>query len=428
MKFSQLETTKLGVSIAISICAGFVSAQPNVDEVERSIVRVVIGGHGTGWVVSPGIVATNWHVVRGNRTFDIYQAGTDEEFRGEFLWQGNEDLDIGLIEVPGLTLEPFSLFTGDAPRGSDSYTVGFPGLGDDLTGRANTNVSVYGGTVALVTENTAGVRIIQHTNIVNAGNSGGPLLDNCGRVLGLTTWGVENEQYQADFIWASVHVSELAAQLDVLGISYERDNEPCLGSEITQQDLDALDELLRRQAEQFERQRQEERQQLIRWASVAAAAVIMLGSLFAFFVMRALRRQRTSGHPEVSVTQAIRSELARLRVGAPQRSVSPESRHLLAGRGEFSDYRATFGDSGVSIGSDSSNGLTVTSELVSHRHAQVTWDSGRRKFALDDLGSLNGTFLADGTRISPGERIWLNEGDSFYLVHEGMSFYVLTPK
>ena len=242
MKFSQ-QTMRLGVSIAVSMCAGYVSAQSYVDEVERSIVRVVIGGHATGWVVSPGIVATNWRVFDGSRTFEIYPAGTDEEFRGELLWQGDEDLDIGLIEVPGLTLEPFSLFTGDAPRGSDSYTVGFPGLGDNVTGRANTNVSVYDGTVALVTENTAGVRIIQHTNIVNAGNSGGPLLDNCGRVLGLTTWGVENEQYQADFIWASVHVSELAAQLDVLGISYETDNKPCLGSDITQQDLDALHEL-----------------------------------------------------------------------------------------------------------------------------------------------------------------------------------------
>ena len=144
--------------------------------------------------------------------------------------------------------------------------------------------------------------------------------------------------------------------------------------------------------------------------------------------MRALRRQRTSGHAEVSVTQAIRSELARLRIAAPQRSAPPASRHLLAGRGEFSDYRVPFGDNGLTIGTDSSNGLTLTSEVVSHRHAQVAWDSGRRKFALDDLGSLNGTFLADGTRVSPGERVWLNEGDSFYLVHEGMSFYVLTPK
>ncbi|PCH59961.1 MAG: hypothetical protein COC19_06475, partial [SAR86 cluster bacterium] len=149
-------------------------AIPAVDEIESSIVRVVIGGHGTGWVVSPGVIATNWHVTDGNTSFDIYPAGTDQEFRGELIWQGNSARDIGLISVPGLNLTPFKLFTDDAIRGSDSYTVGFPGLGDDLTGRANVNVSVYGGTIALVTENVNGVRIIQHTNIVNAGNSGGP--------------------------------------------------------------------------------------------------------------------------------------------------------------------------------------------------------------------------------------------------------------
>jgi hypothetical protein len=398
-------------------------AIPNVDRIESSIVRVVIGGHGTGWIVSPGVVATNWHVTDGNTNFDIYPAGTDNEYAGELIWQGDSDRDIGLISVPGLDITPFKLRTGDAVRGSDSYTVGFPGLGDDLTGRANLNVSVYGGTVALVTENVAGVRIIQHTNIVNAGNSGGPLLDDCGRVLGLTTWGVENEQYSADFIWASVHVSELANQLDALGIPYETDNSPCATGGPSAAGEEALTELGFLQ-DQFQDQIGDQEgaieslQQLVRnWG-------IALGAVLALTLALALRRPRQ---------QLVRAfdEVSR-RIGAPgkvvgssgsSRSKSTAGTHgnaagiVLSGftngsnsfRFEFAMETLQQAGKGLSVGrSIELADFVLSDEKVSRRHLRVSLKE--KKIQIEDLNSSNGTYV-NGQLIAAFKPRVLNVGD-----------------
>jgi pSer/pThr/pTyr-binding forkhead associated (FHA) protein len=45
----------------------------------------------------------------------------------------------------------------------------------------------------------------------------------------------------------------------------------------------------------------------------------------------------------------------------------------------------------------------------------VSWDISRRVFVLEDLGSTNGTFLANGERINPGQPRDLRPGDRFYL-------------
>ncbi|PCJ26894.1 MAG: hypothetical protein COA96_04500 [SAR86 cluster bacterium] len=401
-------------------------ANPDVEKIESSIVRVVIGGHGTGWVVSPGVVATNWHVTNGNTTFDIFPAGTNQEYHGELIWQGNSDRDIGLISVPNLDLTPFKLRTEDAIRGSDSYTVGFPGLGDDLTGRTNLDVSVYGGTIALVTENVAGVRIIQHTNIVNAGNSGGPLLDDCGRVLGLTTWGVENEQYSADFIWASVHVAELANQLDTLGIPYETDNSPCATGGASAAGVEALAELGFLQ-DQLQDQIGDQEGAMDSLELLVRNWGIGLGTILALTLVLALRRPRQ---------QLVRvyDEVSR-RIGAAgktsssNQSGSSKSRSSVVSQGNASDivfsgstsahntFRFEFSidtlkqaGKGLSVGrSNELSDFVLADKEISRRHLRVSSLSGNQ-IQIEDLNSSNGTYV-NGQLIAAFKPRVLNVGD-----------------
>jgi hypothetical protein len=384
--------------------SGLLFAAPNVDLVERSIVRVVIGGHGTGWVVSPGIVATNWHVTDGNTVFDIYPAGTNQEFRGELIWQGNSNRDIGLIRVPGLTLTPFKLHTEDAGRGSDAYTVGFPGLGDDLTGRANLNVSVYGGTIALVTENTYGVRIVQHTNIVNAGNSGGPLLDDCGRVLGLTTWGVENEQYSADFIWASVHVSELANQMDTLGIPYETDNSPCATGGVSATGEEGLEQTIRN------------------WGIGFAVALALTMAL----ALRRPRQQLVRVYDEVSrriggASPNRKQDSSQSRSshggGASVAGQAAVKQLVMSGMGDGKNsFRFEFGleslqqsGKGLSIGrSRELSDFVLDDRAISRRHLRVSYRDN--EIMVEDMNSSNGSQL-NGKLLPAFKPQKLNVGD-----------------
>ena len=407
-------------------------AAPPVDLVESSIVRVVVGGgSGTGWVVSPGVVATNWHVTDGQAVFRILPAGTGNEYRGDLIWQGSAARDIALIGVRGLDLTPLKLLTDDPVRGNNSYTVGFPGLGDDITGQANTNVSVYGGIIALVQETIDDVRLVQHTNIVNAGNSGGPLMDDCGRVQGLTTWGFENEHIAAGLIWASVHVSELARQMDELAIPYETDNSPCgTNTGVNTEQLENLEDRLATISDSNIEQREifEDRIDALtnRWSiGVGVVLAAMFGLTLTFSL--ALRRQRRLLGAEFSMADAVRSELERLRdAGSPARRQATD-RHLVAGRAQLKRLRAGVGSTPITLGSSPECELVIRQSVVSAEHARIGWDRDTRKFWLEDLESTNGTFLGIGTRLVGGNRYRLNDGDSFFLVHEGLGFYVLSP-
>jgi len=54
-------------------------------------------------------------------------------------------------------------------------------------------------------------------------------------------------------------------------------------------------------------------------------------------------------------------------------------------------------------------------DSVSKRHCMVRWDPARSVFVLEDLGSTNGTFLANGERIPPGQPRDLRAGDRFFI-------------
>jgi hypothetical protein len=55
------------------------------------------------------------------------------------------------------------------------------------------------------------------------------------------------------------------------------------------------------------------------------------------------------------------------------------------------------------------------SDSISKRHCRVGWDAIGGVFRLEDLGSTNGTFLANGERLAPGQPRALRPGDRFYI-------------
>jgi pSer/pThr/pTyr-binding forkhead associated (FHA) protein len=57
----------------------------------------------------------------------------------------------------------------------------------------------------------------------------------------------------------------------------------------------------------------------------------------------------------------------------------------------------------------------VDSDAVSKRHCSLRWDPARAVFVLEDLGSTNGTYLATGERVWPGQPRDLRPGDRFYV-------------
>jgi len=176
-----------------------------VDVVERAgpaVVAIEIGaargshpgGAGSGFVVTPdGYVMTNSHVVSGARAIKVKtQAGeiADAQVVGD-----DPATDLALIRVDAAALAaqrtlqpgvPYLPIDGAlAPRvGQLAVAIGNP-LGFEST--VSTGVVSALGRSLRGKGNRLIDGVIQHTAPLNPGNSGGPLLDGTGRVIGVNT-------------------------------------------------------------------------------------------------------------------------------------------------------------------------------------------------------------------------------------------------
>lgn len=141
-------------------------------------------GHGSGVFITPdGYALTNDHVVGGAAELDVVLPD-GRELRAQLVGR-DPATDLALLRAEGSAL-PFVRLEVAKPirAGQLAIAIGNP-LGFDSSVTAGvvsaTGRSLRGGNGRLI-EN-----VIQHTAPLNPGNSGGPLLDSAGRVIGINT-------------------------------------------------------------------------------------------------------------------------------------------------------------------------------------------------------------------------------------------------
>ena len=171
-------------------------------------------GLGTGFIVhDAGLLITNKHVVEGNSQVNIRLA-TGGNYQGSVIGT-HSTLDLAYIEIEsGDTFSPLALSDSDAIRvGDNVIAIGFP-LGPEL-GR---EPSVTRGIISAKREDLG---FLQTDADLNPGNSGGPLLNENGCVVGVNTGaivGTDDGQAISGINFA-IPVNELREALrDVPGI------------------------------------------------------------------------------------------------------------------------------------------------------------------------------------------------------------------
>jgi S1-C subfamily serine protease len=162
-----------------------------------SLVLISAGdATGAGVVVNAdGTVLTALHVVEGST--DIRVAFADGTTALGTVTKKRPDDDIAVLAVNYLpdVVVP-AVLGGGAQVGDPVFAVGHPlGLADTLTSGV---VSALGRTVR-VTKDRSLKNLIQFDAAVNPGNSGGPLLNRSGQVIGIVT-GLANPADQAFFV------------------------------------------------------------------------------------------------------------------------------------------------------------------------------------------------------------------------------------
>ena len=156
---------------------------PDVVEASKSVVRVTgiacgLGVEGSGWIVRPGLVVTNAHVVAGIEQPRVDRHGGTGYTATVVSFDATNDLAI--LRVPGLRGRPLPI--AGPERGAPVVLVGYPGNGP-LTrtpgrlGRTRKVLSrdAYGG--GPVSRSVTSIR-----GLVEPGSSGGPGVDATGRV------------------------------------------------------------------------------------------------------------------------------------------------------------------------------------------------------------------------------------------------------
>jgi serine protease Do len=148
---------------------------PDVGELEGA-------GYGSGFVIDPsGLAVTNNHVVTGAATLNVYVDGDDEPRNAKVLGV-SECSDLAVIDIDGDGYTSLSFETKPVKPGVDVYAAGYP-LGDPeftLTKGIVSKAEANGD------HNWASVdHTIEHDANIQPGNSGGPLVDAAGKVVGI---------------------------------------------------------------------------------------------------------------------------------------------------------------------------------------------------------------------------------------------------
>ena len=202
-----------------------------LNRVERSVVRIINmnnGGTGSGTVINAnGEVLTNRHVTNGSRRLFVISEFSNGRRAAQIVWESS-DKDLAVIRVPGLELPPATLFSGQAEKGAPVFSVGYPGAAD--LGDLALDATVTSGVLGRIFPGPRpewNVRILQHDAEINSGNSGGPLFDNCGRVIGVNTAGPRETARGIN--WSS-HIAESIRLLRAQGTDFSSDDSPCLST------------------------------------------------------------------------------------------------------------------------------------------------------------------------------------------------------
>jgi serine protease Do/serine protease DegQ len=142
--------------------------------------RPISSGSGAIIDAREGIVVTNNHVVEGGRKFTVDL--TDGRIFDAVLVGADKATDLAVLKFDASGLSQIEVVDSDQLRTGDlAFAVGYP-LGLDQT--------LTMGVISGLGRSGMGDRIedyIQTDAAVNSGNSGGPLLDSRGRLIGINT-------------------------------------------------------------------------------------------------------------------------------------------------------------------------------------------------------------------------------------------------
>lgn len=183
----------------------------SIAKVKQSVVRIVgVVVEGSGFfVTSDGLIVTNHHVIAYDPRPKIIMPDYSL-VQGEVL-MADEQADLALVKIYNKQNLPAVTFadSNEIELMEELISIGYP-FGTGLEGEAT---AVKGRFVALRFVREMGIDLVQTDMSLNPGSSGGPMIDACGKVVGINTvgtaglgMGISANDFQ--WIWDVMAVAE----------------------------------------------------------------------------------------------------------------------------------------------------------------------------------------------------------------------------
>lgn len=174
---------------------------------------------GSGWALGNGYLVTNYHVVDEARTISVKGIGGDQNtgYAAEVVATDKTN-DIAVLKIKdsrfkGFGTIPYAVSSRIADKGEGVFVLGYP-----MTQVLGNEVKYTAGEINSRTGFQGDVATYQISAPVTHGNSGGPMFDNKGNVIGIVNSGISDKEI-AENVGYAIKISYLKILIESAGLN-----------------------------------------------------------------------------------------------------------------------------------------------------------------------------------------------------------------
>ncbi len=171
-------------------------------------------GQGSGFFVTPNLIVTNYHVIKGASIVAYMRYGQEQFHSIDSIRDVESNYDLAVLKVPSTRVNP--LYLGDSDTVKKGETVYVAGNPHGLVGTISKGIISGQQTSPGYNFIRKGANLIQFEASVAHGSSGGPVLNGRGEVIGVVSFGI-GDSATGDFNFA-IPSNYLKTMLRKLGV------------------------------------------------------------------------------------------------------------------------------------------------------------------------------------------------------------------